>query len=206
MTQSQKTVRPARSVAQTRQSAAAKAGSAFTVTVPRLERRAVARSVGAFVPRLTQTAFEKFGFSTAQLLTDWPVIAGAKLATMTIPDKIVWPRRVGQGADEGGSATGARSGATLHLRVDPSRALDVQYGSALLIDRINAYFGYRAVSDIRLLQVPMPGQSTAAHVPQMGLKPTVQARPPEPALVGIQDEGLRAALERMSAGISSRRG
>jgi hypothetical protein len=35
-----------------------------------------ARAVGAFLPRLTRKAFEKYGFSAATLLTDWPAIVG----------------------------------------------------------------------------------------------------------------------------------
>ena len=35
-----------------------------------------AKAVGSFVPQLTRKAFEKYGFSTATLLTDWAVIVG----------------------------------------------------------------------------------------------------------------------------------
>ena len=65
------------------------------------------------------------------------------------------------------------------LRVEPARALDIQYKSRLLIDRINAYFGYRAVAEIRLIQMPMP-QSEPLHavmrpLPQQGATSIVPA-------------------------------
>ena len=48
-----------------------------------------------------------------------------------------------------------RPGATLVLRVDGPRAIEVQYQSTQIIERINAHFGYRAVSEIRFLQAPL---------------------------------------------------
>ena len=52
------------------------------------------RAVGAFVPGLTRKSFEKYGFSTATLLTDWTVIVGAELAQFTLPERLKWPRNV----------------------------------------------------------------------------------------------------------------
>ncbi len=43
-----------------------------------------ARVVGAFVPGLTRKSFEKYGFSTATLLTDWAIIVGKELAQFTM--------------------------------------------------------------------------------------------------------------------------
>ena len=48
-----------------------------------------------------------------------------------------------------------RPGATLVLRVDGARALDVQYKARQIIERINAYFGYAAVAELRIVQAPM---------------------------------------------------
>ena len=41
------------------------------------------------------------------------------------------------------------------LRVDGSQALAVQYGARQLIERINAYFGYAAVAELRIVQAPV---------------------------------------------------
>lgn len=119
---------------------------------PPTARYVPVKSVGTFVPTLTKKAFEKFGFSTAALITDWARIVGAELAQYTVPDKLRWPR--------GGEAVGIdeednRRGATLILRVDPARALDVEYRARQILDRINSYFGYRAVETLRLVQAPL---------------------------------------------------
>ena len=155
------------------------------------------RSVGTFVSKITQKVFEKFGFSTATLLTDWAIIVGADLAAYTAPERLKWPRGF-EGAADSGEAGPGRSGATLMLRVEPARALDIQYKARLLIDRINAYFGYRAVADIRLIQAPLI--RSAMPQPRMTQKP---AGPPTAAVQAVEDEGLRDALAALEASIRS---
>lgn len=146
-----------------------------------------AKAVGSYVPKLTQKAFEKFGFSTAALLTDWAVIAGEQLAAATLPERVKWPRGA---APADGVAGEAHSGATLVLRVDPSRALDVEYKTAQIIDRINSYFGYKAVSALRLLQAPVVSPETKAvrRVPAH-----------QPPVAGLDGDPLSAALARYEA-------
>ncbi len=148
------------------------------------------------MPKVARAAFEAKGFPSAAVLTDWPSIVGRELATFTVPERLVWPRR-GSGRDEQ-SRTGARAlrtsrrGATLVLRVDGPRALEVQHTAPQLIERINSYFGYGAVSALRLVQAPV-----------RRTRPVQPARPPEepPTDTGdleqIENERLRTALARL---------
>jgi hypothetical protein len=155
-----------------------------------------ARVVGAYLPKLTRKAFETFGFSTVTLLTDWATIVGEQLAAYAVPERIKWPR--GAGETDATDPETRSSGATLVLRVDPARALDVEYKGQQILERINAYFGYRAVAELRLLQAPLP---IARAVPM----PRPEVPPCEaPELAGIADEGLRAALQRLKQGLLSR--
>jgi len=157
-----------------------------------------ARTVGAYVPKLMRKAFETFGFSTATLLTDWSTIVGDQVAECTLPERIKWPRGAGVTEDAEPEARG-RSGATLVLRVDPARALDLEYKRQQILERINAYFGYRAVAELRLLQAPVTAVAKAAPAPQRE-EPPCEA----PELAGIPDERLRGALQRLKQGLSSR--
>lgn len=146
-----------------------------------------AKAVGSYVPKLTQKAFEKFGFSTAALLTDWAVIAGEQLAAATLPERVKWPRGA---APADGVAGESHSGATLVLRVDPSCALDVEYKTAQIIERINSYFGYRAVSALRLLQAPV-------EPPAKKAAPAASPRAASATLADV--DPLSAALARYEA-------
>jgi hypothetical protein len=128
------------------------------------KRASFAKSVGSFVPGLTRKSFEKYGFSTATLLTDWPVIAGADLASFTLPERLKWPRNVEAFEDTKKDARG-RPGATLVLRVDGPRAIELQYQTSQIMERINAHFGYRAVSEIRFIQAPLPKRAVLPVLP-----------------------------------------
>lgn len=168
--------------------------------LPPVARYVAVKTVGSFVPTLTRKAFEKFGFSTATLITDWARIAGADMAAYTVPERLKWPRGAEGWADE---SDGARRGATLHLRVDPARALDVEYRTRQITDRINAYFGYRAVEAIRLIQAPV---SPHARPPE-ALSPTrAPARETSPAPeTPAADDPLAAALARLERGVLASR-
>lgn len=164
-------------------------------------RGPLGRAVGSFVPKLTQKAFEKYGFSAATLLTDWASIVGSDLASYTAPDRLKWPRNVDAYGDVAEGSSG-RPGATLVLRVDGPRALEVEHRARQILERINAYFGYRAVAEMRIVQAPIAqrrGPSPAAR----------QATSPKPAppsapvdLAGVTDDNLRAALAKLQAGIA----
>jgi hypothetical protein len=167
------------------------APSSSRFAAPPTARFVPVKAVGSFVPTLTKKAFEKFGFSTATLITDWARIAGAELAAYTMPDKLKWPRAAQ--ADSIHEDEGERRGATLILRVDPARALDVEYRSRQIMDRINSYFGYRAIETIRLVQAPI---DAAADRPSGSNQPRPAARTDV-----ASDDPLAAALARMEQGI-----
>lgn len=159
-----------------------------------------ARAVGSYVPKLTRTAFQKFGFSTASLITDWAMIAGPELSRYSMPERLKWPRTAGEGED----GEQRRDPATLILRVDPARALEAQYQSAQIVEKVNRYLGYRAIAEVRILQVPLAELGMPSEPPVL----SAPARPRDivaPGLDQIGDEKLRTALERMKAGIAGRR-
>ncbi len=153
------------------------------------------RSLGSFVPKLTQGVFQKYGFSAATLLTDWATIVGPDIAAYTAPERLKWARGVDQqSASEEGDC--GRPGATLMLRVEPVRALDVSYRSRQLIDRINAYFGYSAVAGLRLVQAPVVRTATSVDA-----APPLDDAPPTAAIAAIDDKPLRLALANLEASI-----
>lgn len=166
---------------------------------PRGRHGVYARAVGSYVPDLTKKAFQKFGFSAAKMLTEWSDIVGRDLAACTRPERLKWPRRP-DAIDE--AAPPARTGATLVLRVEPARALDVQYQAGQLRDRINAYFGYCAVTEIRILQAPVvtaePPRATAMSAT------TRRAQAPKDAVASdtpAPSNRLAAALERLGESV-----
>ena len=133
----------------------------------------------------------KRGFAQAELLTEWNAVVGAQIA------QLVRPLRLSHTAKEG-------MGGTLTLGVLGVRALEAQHQEPVIIERVNAHYGYRAVARIRLAQLG----------PEAFTKTKSQAAPPQPsskqieelksAVQPISDEGLRDALERLGRNIATK--
>lgn len=163
-----------------------------------------ARGVGEFIPALMRPAFEKYGFSSASILTDWAALAGPELAAYTAPERLKWPRsKPGEGDQGKPQSKGpdkGQGGATLILRVVGARALEVEHRRPQIIERLNASFGYRAVAEIRLVQAPIERRETRKARPLPSPAPT-----PRPELEAIHEDRLRDAIARLADGIAARR-
>ncbi len=147
------------------------------------------RAAGSFVPRLTAKVFERYGFHSAEIMTSWVAVAGAEIAAISAPERLKWPRGAAAASPEPGETAGGA--ATLILRVEPAHALDIEYRAGEIADRINRYFGYRAVAAIKILQAPL-SQAKSQRLqapPSKGPLP-----PPPPSLDSICDDGLKHAL------------
>jgi Uncharacterized protein conserved in bacteria len=153
-------------------------------------RRGFTRAAQLAAPRI-RAAGEGRGFAVARLLTHWEEVAGPELAAMARPLELRYGR-------EG-------FGATLSLATTGAFAPLVEMGREALRARVNACYGYAAVSRIRLVQV----------APEVLARPLGPATPkaPAPELVAratglagnVQDTDLRAALADLGANILSRR-
>ena len=163
-------------------------------------RGVFAKAVGSFVPKLAAKAFERYGFHSAEIMTAWPRVVGAEIAGFTAPERIKWPRGPA-GSSGGEDGTGNAGGATLVIRVEPARALDVEYRSAEIIDRINRYFGYRAIAVLRLVQAPL---LKAVAGPERTLSQSPKFAPTAPSEGALQD-GLQNALEALRANVEASR-
>ena len=78
----------------------------------------------------------------------------------------------------------------------------MQYNARQIIERINAYFGYAAVAELRIVQAPVGVEADAA---------LRRARPRQPRapltheVAHIADPGLRDALARLGAEVKAGR-
>lgn len=139
---------------------------------------------------------EARGFAVTKLLTHWAEVAGADLAAITRPVKMGYGR-------EG-------MGATLTLLVSSAHAPMVQMALPRLKEKVNAVYGYSAISRITLTQTAPTGFAEG----QAEFTPAPKAKPaPDPAILaeasqtaqGVADPGLKAALETLAQNILIRR-
>ncbi|CUW38402.1 conserved protein of unknown function(Protein of unknown function DUF721/UPF0232,34-112)) [Magnetospirillum sp. XM-1] len=132
--------------------------------------------------RVTRPVFGRHGFAGGTLVVDWPAIVGSAVASHTLPLGIKFPPK-------------ERTEGTLTVKVDSGAfALEMQHLEPLILERINGYFGWKAVARLKLRQGPLPesGKPPAA-------RPAAPSSPP-PALdrlAQVEDPELRDVLERL---------
>ena len=155
---------------------------------------ATARPIGAYASRTLDPAARARGFASTAILSEWAAIVGEELAKFTMPDRLAWPRRREEREEAPPPSAWRDEGAVLVLRVEGPRAIEVQHHSGQIIERVNAYFGYRAVVEMRILQAPV----TRKPAPQRSPAPVLDPGALSPS-AEIEDEGLRAALLRLGS-------
>jgi hypothetical protein len=87
---------------------------------------------------MVEPSFKKHGFINIRLLQDWKAIVGDDMA------KICWPTKIAFNP-------GQKQGGVLHLSINnPAFSLAVSTQQNRIIDKISTYFGYKAVSRLRI--------------------------------------------------------
>jgi hypothetical protein len=168
------------------------------------ERRALARAaaaprpIGAYAARTLDPAARARGFATTAILSEWAAIVGSELAQFTMPDRVVWPRRREE-HDDALQRGRREEGAILVLRVEGPRAIEVQHRSGQILERVNTYFGYRAVVEMRILQAPVTRKAKPPPSRPLPLDPDVL-----PRSAGIASDSLRTALLRLGSAAKAR--
>ena len=142
------------------------------------------RAIASFVGKSARAALVKRGFAQSDILSSWPSIVGPNLAGCSSPEKLNYSRQ-------------SNKDATLRIRVAPGWAPEFQHFEPLIIERINSFFGYRAVSRLQLIQAPIkkpevkkrwsPAPLTAAQQEWIAL-----------ATRDVEDEELKKRLEALA--------
>jgi hypothetical protein len=165
------------------------------------ERRAMnkphpsrAKPLAALVGKCLTDTFAQRGFASTEIVTHWVDIAGADIAAHCEPMKIEWPRRRNPNdADP--------EPAVLVLRVEGPCAIEIQHQTAVIIARVNRFFGWPAIGRIALRQAPLRRRRARAAPPRPDAE-AVQAETKR--LSAIADDDLRSALGRLGAAVKRR--
>ena len=134
-------------------------------------------------------ALARQGFASTGVITHWADIVGAEISDHAEPMRMAWPRRVQDNDPEP---------ATLVLRVEGPVALEIQHLSGLIIEKVNRFFGWRAVGRIQIRQAPLArrGRKPVGTAPDAEAVARLAA-----SMSDIKDEGLRGALARLGAAV-----
>ncbi len=142
-----------------------------------------ARAIADLMPEIGRTAFRRFGFVQSSVVTRWPEIVGPRHARVCAPEAIRFP-------------PGEKSEGILQLVVAPAHAPIIQHVIPEIIERVNRFFGYRAVAKVKIRQgevKPPPEQKASAP-------PSLRPIPMElgESLRDVGDPELRAVLESLA--------
>jgi hypothetical protein len=148
-------------------------------------------SLNKYFREITRAAFARHGFAQAEVITNWGDIVGHDLAEVSAPERIKWPRGSGEEAQ--------KSGGTLVIRAAPGRALELQYEASCIIGRVNSFFGYGAIGQIKVMQAQELGKRPPRPAP-LNPKPLENQK-----LEEIEDTPLKQALERLGQGVAASR-
>jgi len=151
--------------------------------------RSFPRPLSDFVGATLNDTLKSQGFASAEIIARWADIVGPEVAAHSEPIKINWPRH---------SDNEAAAPATLVLRVEGPAAIEIQHLSAVILERMNRFFGWQAIGRIALRQAPLHRREKPAS-PQAP-DPAIAARIAE-GLPAIKDDDLRQALARLGAAI-----
>ncbi|MCV6596310.1 MAG: DUF721 domain-containing protein [Mangrovicoccus sp.] len=153
---------------------------------PYKKRRRGFSRAGMLVETQIRQAGESRGFAVSRLLTHWSEIVGEDLA------KLCRPLRTNYGRGS--------FGATLTVLASGAAAPIVQARLPELQERVNACYGYTAISRVKITQTAPEGFGEAAKTYRANPATRPEPAPrPIPALESVQDPELRAALAAMSA-------
>jgi len=158
---------------------------------PKDERRAAMRPIAADLPRLIGKPLGKRGFGEGGLIAEWPAVAGVEIARHTAPLKLSFPR-------------GARHDGTLTLRTTGAFATELQHIAPQLLERINAYLGYGAITRLKIEQGRLPPRPRRAK-PEIAPLAPAEEKELTNRLEPIADDNLRRALEGLGRAVKGLR-
>ena len=135
----------------------------------------------------------KRGFVSADIFINWSSIVGQRYAETVQPEKMVWPRK---------NNSNSKEPATLVVRTDSATSMFLEYEKTQFVERINSFFGWRAINQIRIVNHPVRQKQPPTHVKRPELS---QAEKQKLVLKigGISNSRLKNALLRLGEDVET---
>jgi len=107
------------------------------------------KRLGVYTQKIIKPVFKSRGLMEGRIMTHWVQIMGEKFAKLSLPEKITFPR-------------GKKTDGVLHLRVTSSGALLLHYAQDLILEQVNTFFGYKALSKLHMTHDLSPSVETVS--------------------------------------------
>lgn len=146
-----------------------------------------ARAVSEIVPDIGRMAFRRFGFVQSSVVSRWREIVGERYADASVPESIRFPQ-------------GKRQDGTLTLLVQGAHAPMMSHVTGVIVERVNRFFGYQAISRVVIRQGALPKRNPPRPAPLELLAMPVELGQ---SLKTIADPELKTVLESLARGVAT---
>tara|TARA_Y100000815_G_scaffold255502_1_gene262423 strand:- start:485 stop:1018 length:534 start_codon:yes stop_codon:yes gene_type:complete len=151
------------------------------------------KQTAALLGTRIRKASESRGFAVSRVLTHWEEVVGPETAAICRPVEVSYGRK--------------GFGATLTLLTTGAQAPMLEMQKERIRDRVNATYGYNAISRIRITQTAPTGFAEGRAA--FAAAPRAEPKPVDPAIRqaahdtadGVADDGLRQALETLARNV-----
>ncbi|MEI6418978.1 MAG: DciA family protein [Sphingomonadales bacterium] len=152
-----------------------------------------ARRIADIMPKVSGTAFARFGFTQTAIVDRWADIVGESWARHCRPLALSMPKAAKGETPKGG---------VLKIGVTGAVAPMLRHVEPQIIERANRVLGFAAVARLQLVQGGHVAE--AAPVPLPAPQPLPEAT--KSSLKDIADPDLRASLESLAAALFASKG
>lgn len=148
-------------------------------------------NVGAVVMPLARKILGRKAFAEADVLCNWKEIVGEEMASFSTPLKIDFKKN-------------ERVKGVLHVEVSGGAfALELQLRSRFLIDKVNTFFGYEAIQQIKILQNPVVASPQVLYNPEKRLVTAEEETYIEKLSEGVEHPELSRVLQNLGRAVLS---
>tara|TARA_B100001167_G_C16621440_1_gene235176 strand:+ start:135 stop:623 length:489 start_codon:yes stop_codon:yes gene_type:complete len=107
------------------------------------------KTVGKSLPRGLKTILKKGGHNYSSMINNWTSLVGKKISDVAYPKSIKTGKELRNGI--------------LIVNVDHGDQLFVEYSKKDIIDKINAFFGYQFIKEVRLVLIKRKTDKKEKH-------------------------------------------
>ena len=149
------------------------------------------RALGSLITQSNPSGVNNRGYVQPEIISIWEEIVTPELAKETVPQKLTFPR-------------GKRLGGTLRIRAPAPLAAELQHKEPILLERINSFFGYKAVEKITIIHGYSDDPLPSRRFPKIRSLSLETAQKIESMTSNIQHDELRKALTTLGKTLKSR--
>lgn len=150
------------------------------------------KAIGVISDKLTKPLFGKRGLAEGDLIRHWSAIVGPRLAALSQPERVLFRK---DRRDDGELTVRVSSG--------PAATL-LQYEAPRIIERVNQFYNYPALSRLKLVQAPLPPRKVAKG-PTLRPLSVGEEHDLEAAVAQVTDPDLREALLSLGRSLQQRK-